>query len=198
MFLFDVFDLIAFLFFVVWIVLTIRFFIFNPFTVVWQSMEPTFSQWDFIIVDKITPKYGTLERWDILVFVPDGKDVPYIKRIIWEPWETLVVKNWDIFICEEFNQDVDTDNAKDVDVSWCQQADVSFLKEWTHTLASCKKNIFPLDDEWYFVVWDNRWHSTDSRCCFWPSCYDWANYQVYDKNIIWKVAVKLYPWMEKY
>ncbi len=196
---FDVFDLIAFLFFVVWIVLTIRFFIFNPFTVVGQSMEPTFSQWDFIIVDKITPKYGTLERWDILVFVPDGKDVPYIKRIVWLPWETIVIKDGDMFICSEFDQEVvDPKNAKNIDVSWCTKSDESFLKDGTHTLASCKKSVFPIDNEWLFVAWDNRGHSTDSRCCFWSSCYDWANYQVYDKNIIWKVAVKLYPGMIKY
>lgn len=78
----DLFDLMAFLFFVVGIVLTVRFFVFNPFTVVGQSMESTFSQGDFIIVDKITPKYGELERYDILVFVPDGGDVPFIKRLI--------------------------------------------------------------------------------------------------------------------
>ncbi|USN54281.1 MAG: signal peptidase I [Candidatus Peribacteria bacterium] len=49
----------------------IRFFVFNPYTVVGQSMEPDFHQGDFIIVDKITPKFGSLERGDIIVFVPE-------------------------------------------------------------------------------------------------------------------------------
>ena len=37
---------------------------------------------DFIVVDKITPKFGQLQRGDVIVFVPPGKTVPYIKRII--------------------------------------------------------------------------------------------------------------------
>ena len=52
----DLFDLASFLIFVTGIVLFIRFFIFNPYTVVGQSMEPTFLERDFIIVDKITSK----------------------------------------------------------------------------------------------------------------------------------------------
>jgi hypothetical protein len=78
----DLFDLVSFLIFVMGVVLFIRFFIFNPFTVVGQSMEPKFHQGDFIIVDKITPRLGKLERGDIIVFVPENRDVPFIKRII--------------------------------------------------------------------------------------------------------------------
>ena len=80
--LFDVFDLISFLIFVLGIVLFIRFFIFNPYTVVGQSMDPTFHQGDFIIVDKITPRIGEIERGDIIVFVPENREVPFIKRVI--------------------------------------------------------------------------------------------------------------------
>jgi signal peptidase I len=45
-------------------------------------MSPTFEENDFIIVDKITPRFGQLHRGDVIVFVPPGKDVPYIKRIV--------------------------------------------------------------------------------------------------------------------
>lgn len=45
-------------------------------------MEPKFHPGDFIIVDKITPRLGELERGDIIVFVPQDRDVPFIKRII--------------------------------------------------------------------------------------------------------------------
>jgi signal peptidase I len=48
-------------------------------------MSPTFEENDFIVVDKITPRFGQLERGDIIVFVPPGKSVPYIKRIIGLP-----------------------------------------------------------------------------------------------------------------
>jgi len=45
-------------------------------------MSPNFEENDFIIVDKITPRFGQLKRGDIIVFVPPGKNVPYIKRIV--------------------------------------------------------------------------------------------------------------------
>jgi signal peptidase I len=54
---FDLFDMLSFLIFVGGIVLFIRFFIANPYTVVGASMAPTFEENDFIIVDKITPRF---------------------------------------------------------------------------------------------------------------------------------------------
>ena len=47
-FLLDFFDMLSFLVFVLWIVLFIRFFVANPYTVVWSSMAPTFIERDFI------------------------------------------------------------------------------------------------------------------------------------------------------
>lgn len=96
----DLFDMIAFFVFVLWIVLFIRFFVANPYTVVWSSMSPTFTENDFIIVDKLSQRFGNLERWDVIVFVPKWKTIPYIKRIIWLPWETVKIKNWWILICD--------------------------------------------------------------------------------------------------
>lgn len=40
----DLFDLVSFLVFVTGVVLFIRFFVFNPYTVVGQSMEPVFHE----------------------------------------------------------------------------------------------------------------------------------------------------------
>ena len=84
-FLFDAFDLISFLIFVAGIVLFIRFFVANPYTVVGTSMAPTFAENDFIVVDKLTPRFGQLHRGDVIVFVPPGKTIPYIKRVIGLP-----------------------------------------------------------------------------------------------------------------
>ena len=199
MLLLDIFDLIAFLLFVVWVVLSIRFFVFNPYTVVWQSMETNFSEWDFIIVDKVTPRYGDLERWDIVVFVPNGKDVPFIKRIVWVPGETVVIKNDNIYLCPESKELDEKAESKNVSVSGCERLDEDeYLGSEVKTQARCKKSVFPVDTGGFFVVWDNRPHSTDSRCCFGMSCYEWADYLVYPENMIGKVAVKLYPGMEKY
>lgn len=71
----------------------------NPYTVVGASMFPTFAESDFIVVDKITPRFGHLQRGDVIVFVPPGKTIPYIKRIVGLPGETVKLQNNKVMIC---------------------------------------------------------------------------------------------------
>ena len=176
--LFDIFDVVSFLVFVIWIVLFIRFFIFNPFSVVGMSMYPTFQEWDFIVVDKISPNFWELKRWDVIVFVPPGKNIPYIKRIIGLPWETIKINSWNVTTCTNDDQ--------------CTELDEKYLPSDFNTKAECEKNEFKID-WWYFVLGDNRWNSTDSLCCFSYSCYEDMNFVVPDEYIIWKVFVRLFP-----
>lgn len=177
----DLFDLVTFLVFIGWIVLFVRFFVFNPYTVVWESMSPTFHESDFIIVDKITSRYWTLKRGDVIVFIPPGKDIPYIKRIVWLPWETIKVKDWSVFIC----------TSKDK-VEKCDKMVEDYIPSEVQTNARCWITEFPV---WsgFFVLWDNREHSTDSLCCFGLWCYNSQNYIVPNQNIIGKVYFKIYP-----
>jgi signal peptidase I len=63
-------------------------------------MAPTFSENDFIVVDKITPRFGNLKRGDIIVFVPPGKTIPYIKRVIGLPGETVKLIDNAVLICD--------------------------------------------------------------------------------------------------
>lgn len=182
----DLFDMIAFFVFVLWIVLFIRFFVANPYTVVWSSMSPTFTENDFIIVDKLSQRFGNLERWDVIVFVPKWKTIPYIKRIIWLPWETVKIKNWWILIC---------------DWEWenCSVLDEKYLPDWLETKTRCGITEFKIN-EGFFVMWDNRWYSTDSLCCFGLWCYDGATYEVLDEDMIWKVLFRVFPnfWADFY
>ena len=39
-------------------------------------------------------------------------------------------------------------------------------------------------------MWDNRWASTDSLCCFGLGCYDGATYEVLDEDMIGKVLTE--------
>lgn len=188
-FLLDCFDLLSFLVFVTWVVLFIRFFVFNPYTVVGKSMEPVFHEGDFIVVDKITPKIGTIERWDVLVFVPEWRDIPFIKRVIGLPWETVKVRDNKVYICS--SQEQPTDECEVLNEFYLDKNEVT-------STSTCDKDTFVVDKPGYLVFGDNRSHSTDSRCCFGVWCYEWANYLVFDKDMIGKVALKIYPEMEPF
>lgn len=177
---FDLFDMISFLVFVGWIVLFIRFFIMNPYTVVGASMFPTFSESDFIVVDKITPRFSQLQRGDVIVFVPPGKTIPYIKRIIWLPGETVKLQNNKVMICSQDKNCTTLDESK-------------YLSGDVRTEARCGVSEFAIDTGWYFVMGDNRWFSTDSRCCFGLDCYQWSSYEVPFNNIVGKVYIRFYP-----
>lgn len=190
-FLLELFDLITFLVFVTGVVLFVRFFIFNPYTVVWQSMEPVFHQGDFIIVDKISPRMERFKRWDVIVFVPKDKDVPYIKRIVGLPGETVRVYDGKVHIC-----------TKPESGTWdlaCVELNEPYLASGAVTTTTrCKKDEFEVTEWGYFVMGDNRGHSTDSLCCFGLWCYEWANYLAYPQDMIGKVAVRLFPEMKSF
>lgn len=177
---FDLFDMISFLVFVWWIVLFIRFFVMNPYTVVGASMHPTFEESDFIVVDKITSRFGQLQRGDVIVFVPPGKSIPYIKRVIWLPGETIKLENNGVVICSQDTNCTTLDESK-------------YLSGDVRTEAKCGIDQFVVSSWWYFVLWDNRNFSTDSRCCFGLDCYQWSSYEVPFNNVVGKVYIRFYP-----
>ena len=181
-FLLDLFDMVSFLIFVGGIVLFIRFFIANPYTVVWASMAPTFQENDFIIVDKITPRFSHLKRGDIIVFVPPGKTIPYIKRVIWLPGETVKITHGGVEICTRENN-----------IEQCNTLPEAYLDSSVKTEGRCWINEFLINTGGLFVMGDNRWFSTDSRCCFGLDCYEWSNYEVPFDHIIGKVYLRFFP-----
>jgi signal peptidase I len=121
-----------------------------------------------------------LQRGDVIVFVPPWKDIPYIKRIIWLPNETIKLNNWWVSICYSWIND-------------CKKLDEKYLSNEVKTYWRCWISEFKIDDKWYFAMWDNREFSTDSRCCFWLDCYQWSNYEVPFNNIIGKVYIRFFP-----
>lgn len=172
------------------IIMLFNLIIDNPFytgarfyTVVGSAMSPELSENDMVAITHTTNKTNTtnFERGDIIVFVPVWKETFSIKRIIWLPGETVKIKNNSIEIC-----------TSQTSGSQCSILNESYLS-WVSTEATCGISEFILDDTWFFVLWDNRWSSTDSRCCFSLECNDKLSYQVPLQNIKWKVFLKLYP-----
>ncbi|MDR0651427.1 MAG: signal peptidase I [Candidatus Peribacteria bacterium] len=187
--------MIAFLVFVFGIILCIRFFIATPYTVLGSSMMPNFGEKDRIIVEKFTQNFSSFKRGDIIVFVPPGKTLPYIKRVIGLPGETVIVRNGKVYICSE-----NTPAGSLVQTSTghhCEELSEPYLPQYTSTVATCGRDEFPVE-KGYFVMGDNRGRTTDSLCCFGIQCYEGANYLVPPSHLIGKVLIRLYPSFAKF
>ena len=112
-----------------------------------DSMEPTLSNGDNLIVDKISYRFKEPERFDIIVFpFQYQKDTYYIKRIIGLPGETVQIdEDGNIYIDGEILEESYGREVIDAD-----------------KLGIAYEPITLGDDE-YFVLGDNRNHSSDSR-----------------------------------
>jgi hypothetical protein len=69
----------------------------------------------------------------------------------------------------------------------------AYLSEDVKTDARCGIDEFNISTWWYFVMGDNRWFSTDSRCCFGLSCYKGSSFEVPFNNIVGKVYIRFFP-----
>ncbi len=150
------------------IVLPIRWYLIQPFSVKGSSMEPNFYDNDYLIVNEIGYKLTDPKRGDVIIFkYPRNTKEYFIKRVIGLPGERVVIKDNHIFIfnkkhpnglkLKEPYLDPNEINPREVDI----------------TLKS---------DE-FFVLGDNRSHSMDSSI-FGP---------VNRKLIIGKVWIRGFP-----
>src|SRR3989344_7710991 len=97
-----IFDTLKLAIVAVVIVLPIRYFVIQPFFVLGASMEPTFHNGDYLIIDEISYRLGEPERGDVIVFrYPLQPDRFFIKRVIALPSETISFKNGVITISDD-------------------------------------------------------------------------------------------------
>lgn len=107
-----------------------------------SSMNPTLTDGDNLIVDKLTYHFRNPERYEVIVF-PVEKHKYYIKRVIGLPGETIQIIDGEVYIDGELlGEDFGLETILDPGIA-----------EYPITLC---------EDE-YFVMGDNRNNSLDSR-----------------------------------
>ena len=136
----------------------IQTFVAQPYRVEQESMRTTLEPDQYVLVDKLTPRFDSYSRGDIVVFIPGvarrrrapmrpvdvvPDQTPYIKRVIGEPGDTVELRDGDVFV-----------NGSRIEEPYVRGVATDPLSE---------------DDSWVvlpdrlFVMGDNRDNSTDSR-----------------------------------
>ncbi len=131
------------------IIIPIRVFVAQPFFVQGASMEPNFHAWDYLIVDIFTYKFlHDPQRGDVVIIVPPvNKDTYYIKRIIGLPNETIEMRQGKVII-----------RNKEYPAGFELKEPYIDPKN-----MSANNFVYKLGPDEYFVMGDNRAHSSDSR-----------------------------------
>ncbi len=134
-----------------------------------ESMENTLDDKDNLIVDKITYRFRDPERFDIIVFpFKLQENTYYIKRIIGLPGETVRIdENGIIYI-----------NGEELIESYGREV----IRPEKLGVAA---NEIVLGDDEYFVMGDNRNHSSDSR--------DPSVGNIKREDIIGRAWLRIYP-----
>ncbi|MDO4292631.1 MAG: signal peptidase I [Eubacteriales bacterium] len=132
-----------------------------------ESMEPTLSNNDNLIVDKLSYRFRDPQRFDIIVFPFEyEEDTYYIKRIIGMPGETVQI-----------------DNAGNIYIDG-QLLQENYGREVMLSPGRAGEPITLADDE-YFVLGDNRNNSSDSR--------DPSVGNIHRDRIIGKAWIRIWP-----
>ena len=75
------------------IALLITHFVGERTVVLSQSMEPNLHENQQLIVDKLSYRFRTPERGEIVTLEVEDSEIPYIKRVVGLPGETLEIRN---------------------------------------------------------------------------------------------------------
>ena len=121
----------------------------QPHKIKGLSMSPTFPDGEYLLTDKVTYRFNEPKRGDVIVFeaptASDGEE--FIKRIIGLPGDAVSLKSGRLYIN-------DTLLEEEYIASNIFTSGGGFLNEGARVVVPADK---------FFVVGDNRPHSSDSR-----------------------------------
>lgn len=126
----------------------IYLFVAQPHKVSGNSMIPTLHNGDYILTDKLSYRFGTPKRGDIIVLKnPRNESQDFIKRIIALPNESIKVEKDSVYINNLLLSETYLPKATDTRAG-------AFLPEGMTVKVSPRQ---------YYVFGDNRPSSSDSR-----------------------------------
>jgi signal peptidase I len=128
-------------------------FVAQPFRVEQTSMERTLLPDQYVLIDKLTPRWAPYERGDIVVFEPpaswrDGAGAPFIKRVIGLPGDRVDLQDGFVLV-----------NGVQLDEPYVFRRD----GEPEPTRANGSGTSWHVPDGSLFVMGDHRAASADSR-----------------------------------
>lgn len=140
----DILEVVVFAFA---IFLFLYLLVMQPHKIKGASMEPNFPDGEFLLTDKVSYRFREPERGEVIIFkAPVAPDEEFIKRIMALPGEKIKVDNGHIYINgERLNEPYLSDSLV--------TSTGNFLGNSEFTVPAGK----------YFVIGDNRNHSSDSR-----------------------------------
>lgn len=159
-------DIVKIVFFALLIIVPIRYFVVQPFFVEGESMQPSYEDGDYLLVDKISYLIGDPHRGEVIVFrFPNDPEKVFIKRIVGLPGETIVVEHGGVSIYNGENP------------NGLKLSEQYLVEETTNSTRTT------LGEGEYFVMGDNRDASYDSR--------GWGPLK--ERFIIGKVFLRAWP-----
>lgn len=143
-------------------------FLFQPHQVLGNSMVPNFHDHENLLTNKISYHFTTPKRGDVVIFkAPLNPNYEYIKRIVGLPGEVVKIGNGGVYI-----------NNIPLTESYLPPEDITYGGRLAR-----ENQEFVVTDDNYFVMGDNRSHSSDSR--------EWG--LVPRENIIGKAMLRYWP-----
>lgn len=123
----------------------------EPFNISGDSMEPTFSHGDTIVIDPSAYSASEPTRGDVVVFYgTDEPDLFFVKRIIGLPGETLLLQKGFIYLVED-------------DEEFRLEEPYLEYNYRSYTMRELDGTQYEVPEDKYFVLGDNRRSSFDSR-----------------------------------
>jgi signal peptidase I len=148
--LFEILETLVLTVVIFWLIQT---FVAQPFKVQQGSMETTLEEGQYVLVDKLTPRWQPYALGDIIVFQPPptwtDAHIPYIKRVIGTEGDTIEIKDGHVFV-------------NDVELEEDYLYSVDGDPQPTEPTPG-GQTVWHIADGQLFVMGDHRGNSSDSR-----------------------------------